>query len=154
MDKHQNINLKIENKEVAQFGTMARIQMFFETVMSFLRLVLTIIVVGGVIAAIGIVGWAAYNDYQNNQTKSLKTSSAKNQPIKQTPKTASAVPKEPAIDLVAWRQIHKNLSPADVRRLLGEPVRIQGGNFSIWSYPNNGSVTFYKEVIYSWVEPQ
>jgi hypothetical protein len=37
MDKDQNLNLKIENKEVAQFTGMARAQMFFETVMSFFK---------------------------------------------------------------------------------------------------------------------
>ena len=43
MDKDQNLNLKIENKEVAQFTGMARAQMFFETVMSFLRMLLSLL---------------------------------------------------------------------------------------------------------------
>lgn len=151
MDKDQNINLKIENKEVAQFGTMAKIQMFFETIMSFLRLVLAIVIVGGIVLAVGVLGWAAYSDYQANQAKTAKGSSAKNQ----LSKTASAsAPQKPTIDLTSWRQLRKDLSQSEVRALIGEPVSIQGGPFTVWSFPKNGSVTFYKEAVYSWNEPQ
>lgn len=151
MDKDQDINLKIENKEVAQFGTMAKIQMFFETIMSFLRLVLAIIVVGGIVAAVGFMGWVAYTDYQSNQVKPSKTPPAKIQPSK--PSSAVA-PQKPAIDITGWRQLRKDLSQPEVRALLGEPVSIQGGPFTVWSFPRNGSVTFYKEIVYSWTEPQ
>jgi hypothetical protein len=151
MDTDQNINLKIENKEVAQFGTLAKIQMFFETIMSFLRLVLAIIVVGGIVAAVGFMGWIAYTDYQANQVKASKTPPAKIQPSKSTSVPA---PQKPAIDLTGWRQLRKDLSQPEVRVLLGEPASIQGGPFTVWSFPNNGSVTFYKEVVYSWTEPQ
>lgn len=151
MDKDQNINLKIENKEVAQFGTMAKIQMFFETIMSFLRLVLAIIVVGGIVVAVGFIGWAVYTDNQANQVKASKTSPAKIQPSKSTSVPA---PQKPAIDLTGWRQLRKDLSQPEVRALLGEPVSIQGGPFTVWSFSKNGSVTFYKEVVYSWTEPQ
>lgn len=151
MDKDQNINLKIENKEVAQFGTMAKIQMFFETIMSFLRLVLAIVIVGGIVLAVGVLGWAAYSDYQTNQAKAAKSPSAKNQQSK----TASAsAPHKPTIDLTGWRQLRKDMSQPEVRALIGEPVNIQGGPFTVWNFPKNGSVTFYKEVVYSWNEPQ
>ncbi|QWE27482.1 hypothetical protein [Polynucleobacter sp. AP-Ainpum-60-G11] len=151
MDKDQNINLKIENKEVAQFGTMAKIQMFFETIMSFLRLVFAIIVVGVIVVAIGLIGWAVYTDNQANQVKASKTAPAKIQPSKSTSLPAS---QKPAIDLTGWRQLRKDLSQPEVRALLGEPVSIQGGPFTVWSFSKNGSVTFYKEIVYSWTEPQ
>ena len=119
MDTDQNINLKIENKEVAQFGALAKIQMFFETIMSFLRLVLAIIVVGGIVAAVGFMGWVAYTDYQANQVKVSKTPPAKIQPSKSASVPA---PQKPAIDLTGWRQLRKDLSQPEVRALLGEPV--------------------------------
>ena len=145
MDKDQNINLKIENKEVAQFGTLAKIQMFFETIMSFLRLVLAIIIVGGIIAAVGFMSWVAYSDYQANQIKATKASPTKTQQAKSA---TAPVPQRQVIDLSGWRQLHKDLSQPEVRALLGEPVSIQGGPFTVWSFPNNGSVTFYKDVLY------
>jgi len=151
MDKDQNINLKIENKDVAQFGTLAKIQMFFETIMSFLRLVLAIIVVGGIVGAVGFAGWAAYTDYQANQVKASKTTPSKVQPNKSS---SAVAPQRPAIDLTSWRQLRKDLSQPEVRALLGEPVSIQGGPFTVWGFPRNGSVTFYKEIVYSWTEPQ
>jgi hypothetical protein len=97
------------------------------------------------------MGWIAYTDYQANQVKASKTPPAKIQPSKSASVPA---PKLAAIDLTGWRQLRKDLSQPEVRVLLGEPASIQGGPFTVWSFPNNGSVTFYKEVVYSWTEPQ
>lgn len=58
MDKDQNINLKIENKDIAQFTGMARVQEFVRTVMSVLGMIVSVLIVGGIIAVVGFFGWA------------------------------------------------------------------------------------------------
>lgn len=61
--------------------------------------------------------------------------------------------------IVEWRQIKKGLSRDTVRIFLGEPKRISGGSFETWSYGDRSyfgapaTVTFYRDMVYSWVEP-
>ena len=162
MDKDQqhNINLKVENKDVAQFTGMARVQEFVRTVMSVLGMIVSVLIVGGIIAVVGFFGWAMYTDSQNAQQAKPQQQQSKSQPAKSKQATApqeqvatAPTPQKPVIDLAPWRQLKKDQSPNDVRALLGEPNHVQGGNFSTWSYPNNGSVTFYKDVVYLWREP-
>ena len=144
MDKEQNLNLKIENKEVAQFTGMARVQMFFETVMSFLRMVLAIIVVGGIVAVIGFIAWTFYQDSNQPKTPAAKTSQSK----------PAANQQKQSTDLSSWRQLKKNMSEEQVRALLGEPAKIDGGTFAFWHYRNGGAVTFYNDRVDSWTEPR
>ena len=144
MDKEQNLNLKIENKEVAQFTGMARAQMFFETVMSFLRMLLAIVFVTGLIAIICYVAWAVYQD--NTQPKNTPTKTSQN-------KSTASQPKQ-SVNLSSWRQLKKNMSEDQVRTLLGEPVKIDGGTLAFWHYKNGGTVTFYNDRVDSWSEPR
>ena len=53
-----------------------------------------------------------------------------------------------------WRLLKSGFSPKDVRELLGEPTRIDGGNVAFWTYPNRGEVTFLREQVQQWREPQ
>ncbi len=144
MDKEQNFNVKVENKEVAQFTGMARAQMFFETVMSFLRMLLAIVVVGAVLAGIGFIAWNVYQDSTQPKTPPAKTSQSK--PTANQQKQSS--------DLSSWRQLKKNMSEEQVRALLGEPAKIDGGTFAFWHYKNGGAVTFYNDRLDSWTEPR
>jgi S1-C subfamily serine protease len=49
-----------------------------------------------------------------------------------------------------WRQVRKGLSRKEVRDLLGEPMRIEGGGIlETWNYPGRGSVTFHEETYIS-----
>ena len=52
-----------------------------------------------------------------------------------------------------WRRLSTKMSPDEVKAILGEPTRINGGSVAIWYYPNGGTVTFIDEGIYSWTEP-
>ncbi len=144
MDKEQNLNLKIENKEVAQFTGMARAQMFFETVMSFLRMLLAIVIVGAILAGIGYFAWNIYQDNIQPKTPPTKTSQNK----------STATQQKQSIDLSLWRQLKKSMSEEQVRALLGEPLKIDGGAFAFWQYRNGGTVTFYDDKVYSWEEPR
>jgi len=144
MDKEQNLNLKIENKEVAQFTGMARAQMFFETVMSFLKMLLAIVIALAVLAGIGLIAWNIYQDNTQPKTPPIKTSQNK----------STATQQKQSVDLSSWRQLKKNMSEEQVRALLGEPSKVDGGTFAVWNYKNGGAVTFYNDKVYSWEEPR
>ncbi len=144
MDKEQNFNLKIENKEVAQFTGMARAQMFFETVMGFLRMLLAIVVVGAILGGVGYIARAIYQDNTQPKTQLAKTSQSK--PTANQQKQSS--------DLSSWRQLKKNMSEEQVRALLGEPTKVDGGTFAFWHYRSGGTVTFYNDRLDSWTEPR
>ena len=144
MDKEQNLNLKIENKEVAQFTGMARAQMFFETVMGFLRMLISIVIVSAILAGVGYIGWAIYQDNTQPKTPPAKTSQSK----------SSANQIKQSTDLSSWRQLKKNMSEEQVRALLGEPAKVDGGTFAFWHYRNGGTVTFYNDRLDSWTEPR
>lgn len=144
MDKDQNFNVKIENKEVAQFTGMARAQMFFETVMSFLRMLLSVVIVGAILGGVGYFAWAIYQDNTKPKAPPAKTSQSK--PTANQQKQSS--------DLSSWRQLKKNMSEEQVRALLGEPAKVDGGTFAFWHYRSGGTVTFYNDRLDSWTEPR
>lgn len=56
--------------------------------------------------------------------------------------------------LANWRQLSSGMSPTDVRRILGEPHRLDGGHVAYWHYKNQGKVIFVDDKIQSWREPQ
>ena len=56
--------------------------------------------------------------------------------------------------LSSWRQLSTGMTPNDVRRILGEPSRVNGGEVATWYYQNRGYVTFMSEKLYSWGEPK
>ena len=62
----------------------------------------------------------------------------------------ATVAKSPSV----WRQLKKDLSPDQVRAILGEPDRIQGGAVTHWYYPNAGDVDFIDDRVYGWSEPR
>jgi hypothetical protein len=68
-----------------------------------------------------------------------------------SPKTRS---KEGWKDLSNWRSLKKGMSCDDVRELLGEPDRINGGSFTFWYYKGASNVIFYMDQLDSWTEPR
>jgi outer membrane protein assembly factor BamE (lipoprotein component of BamABCDE complex) len=57
-------------------------------------------------------------------------------------------------NLAAWRSLKNGMSYDDVRAILGEPQRIDGGRLTYWFYPNRSSLTFYLDKLDSWSEPK
>ena len=53
-----------------------------------------------------------------------------------------------------WRKLKKGMSEDDVRALLGEPERLNGGHFARWKYPSYGEVVFEgNRGVFQWTEP-
>ena len=52
-----------------------------------------------------------------------------------------------------WRKLESGMSPTQVRYLLGEPQRIDGGELAFWHYQNGGLVRFMRGKLHGWVEP-
>lgn len=53
-----------------------------------------------------------------------------------------------------WRQLKTGMSRDDVRGLLGEPTRIEGGDFESWYYANSGSILLFRGKLDRWQEPR
>lgn len=54
----------------------------------------------------------------------------------------------------AWRSLKSGMSYEEVRTVLGEPDRINGGTLAFWYYPNRGTVAFQGDKLTSWQEPR
>ena len=46
------------------------------------------------------------------------------------------------------------MRPIEVREILGDAHRVDGGYFTRWQYQNGGEVTFANEEVNKWTEPQ
>ena len=53
-----------------------------------------------------------------------------------------------------WRKLTKGMAPSDVRKILGEPQRVDGGDLAVWYYQNDGAVFFFGGKVNRWMEPQ
>jgi hypothetical protein len=62
-----------------------------------------------------------------------------------------------APSLVSWRSLMIGMSQGQVRAILGEPLRVDGGDFTTWYYSNKDVlgpyVRFYQSRLDSWKEP-
>lgn len=57
-------------------------------------------------------------------------------------------------NLANWRRLQEGMSYDQVRALLGEPTKVDGGTVARWEYPRHGSVSFYSGRVSSWSEPE
>lgn len=60
-------------------------------------------------------------------------------------------------DRANWRQLEEDMTEAQVRRLLGEPLRISGGPMTSWYYDErhaHANVRFTGGTVHSWTEPR
>lgn len=58
-----------------------------------------------------------------------------------------------ARDIGSWRRLSENMTMDDVRSLLGEPEKIDGGSMAVWYYPRGGEVIFMFGRLSRWSEP-
>jgi hypothetical protein len=52
------------------------------------------------------------------------------------------------------RKITTDMGYSDVRKILGEPQRVDGGSIAEWYYPNSGKVIFQMNKAWQWREPR
>lgn len=52
-----------------------------------------------------------------------------------------------------WRKLQIGMEPNEVREILGEPKRVDGGDFFSWYYQNSGRVVFHDGALWQWQEP-
>lgn len=52
-----------------------------------------------------------------------------------------------------WRKLTTGMSYDEVRKILGEPHRIDGGMVAEWRYKNGGRAGFFNDSLRSWDEP-
>lgn len=52
-----------------------------------------------------------------------------------------------------WRKLETDMKPSKVREILGEPDTINGGQIARWHYPRGGNVTFMRNKLSQWTEP-
>jgi len=74
----------------------------------------------------------------------VKALESVHQPTQQTPSAARS----------AWRQLAEGMSREQVRTLLGEPDRIEGGAIERWQWKSGGFVTFLQGRVDHWSEPR
>lgn len=53
-----------------------------------------------------------------------------------------------------WRKLSTEMGASDVRQILGEPLRLDGGDVARWYYQNDGIVTFINGKVTQWREPR
>ncbi len=54
----------------------------------------------------------------------------------------------------SWRKLTTYMSYSDVKNILGEPHRVDGGDFATWYYQNGGEVDFMLGKVSKWNEPR
>jgi hypothetical protein len=56
--------------------------------------------------------------------------------------------------LANWRSLKTGMSYDEVRSILGEPSRIEGGTLAYWRYSNGAFVGFFRDKVQQWEEPR
>ncbi|NVK00093.1 MAG: hypothetical protein HWE12_01005 [Oceanospirillaceae bacterium] len=72
-------------------------------------------------------------------------------------KAVSAISSDGYKSVSNWRKLETGMSTDDVRALLGEPLKINGGGVADWFYDNDiwhSKVTFVSGRLQAWAEPE
>ena len=56
--------------------------------------------------------------------------------------------------LTNWRSLKNGMNYDEVRSILGEPSRVDGGSIAYWHYSNRGRVIFFSDKLDRWEEPR
>lgn len=56
--------------------------------------------------------------------------------------------------LANWRSLKNGMSYDEVRSILGEPSRVDGGSIAHWHYSNRGRAVFLSDKLERWEEPR
>ena len=67
---------------------------------------------------------------------------------------AAVTPGDGWKSLPNWKKLAKDMSIDEVRSILGDPERMNGGTIAYWYYPNGGTATFFIGQLDGWSEPR
>jgi hypothetical protein len=119
----------------------------------------TIAIVGFLSLAVSFNSYAQGSDrigHLETEIQELKFRVSKLESLLSNPgKTNELVPSgEGWKSVVNRRKLARGMDPRDVRQILGEPHRIDGGALETWQYQNGGEIVFYEGKVDAWKEPR
>lgn len=118
----------------------------------------TIIIIGFLSLAVVLNAYANDNDRIEQLEKEMQETKLRLQKLESLLSKPSNA-QEPVTSgegwksVTNWRKLNTQMGDSDVRNLLGEPQRVDGGTIAHWYYQNRGEVTFYRGKVDSWTEP-
>lgn len=59
-----------------------------------------------------------------------------------------------SLNIANWRALRRGMKEIEVKALLGEPVRVEGGYITYWRYGNDANIQIIDEKLYGWNEPR
>lgn len=119
----------------------------------------TLVIIGFLSLAVALDSTAQESDritQLEKEVQELKLRISKLESLVTNPSKSQELIKsdEPWRAVANWRKLAVGMSASDVRALLGEPQRVDGGTFQAWSYENRGIVSFAEGKVHSWNEPR
>jgi hypothetical protein len=95
-------------------------------------------------------------DQLEKEVQELKVRISKIESLLSNPNAAQEVvtSSEGYKSIANWRKLTTDMGYSDVRKILGEPQRVDGGSIAEWYYPNGGTVIFLRDKAWKWREPR
>ena len=95
-------------------------------------------------------------DQLEKEVQELKVRISKIESLLSNPNAAQEVvtSSEGYKSIANWRKLTTDMGYSDVRKILGEPQRVDGGSIAEWYYPNGGTVIFQRNKAWQWREPR
>ncbi len=95
-------------------------------------------------------------DHLEKEVQELKLRITKIESLLSNPDTAQEVVTsgDGWKSIANWRKLTTGMNPTDVRKILGEPQRVDGGDIALWHYENEGEVMFINGKVKKWREPR
>lgn len=92
--------------------------------------------------------------FSNKPAKTTVPSKTKTVPSKPTATKSSTKPRssDKSSLLLSWRKLRRGMTYSNVRSIMGEPTKIEAGEFSRWTY-KHGTLTFCLDKLDAWIEP-
>ena len=118
-----------------------------------------IIIIGFLSLAISFSSYANDSDRIAQLEKEIQEIKLRLSKLESVPKSPS-IPAQSVVSAdgwkseANWRSLTKDMSTTEVRKILGEPQRVDGGSITSWFYQNEGTVVFFNEKVTRWTEPR
>ncbi len=118
-----------------------------------------IIIIGFLSLAVTVNSYAHDSDrigQQENEIQEIKLRLSKIESLLGSPSNAqqSVTSRDGWKSVMNWRKLTEGMSTSDVRNILGEPHRLDGGTVANWYYQNDGRITFFQGKVSRWTEPR